>query len=237
MGDFTILPVTPGTDKVYKPGRDGPKIPPSDGQEVGTTPETPEKRPTVISRKTKPASPDLIQFTERPADTGFMEKLILEDIGGIELLSISRNDIINGQRISYNIISNTTEIAKLYSPKKFVQSPGSSEENFRSFGIRFAPHVPDEGTGPLLNYVGAFNSVVGCDAYPILNKYTDELVGCATTFLGAQDLAQQLSPPKSVAYSEPLTGDIVIDVVNMLPNEKVDIEILQVGQLEDDTIY
>lgn len=221
-------------DKMYRPDINGPKIP--------ATPDSPEKRDDVGSskrmyRKTKPATPDLILFKDDAVPVELMTQLLFENIGGMELINISRNDIINGQNISYSLLSNTSAIEQLYSSKKFVKLSGSTEEIFKNFGIRFAPKVPTEGTSPLLCYVGELNSVVGCVGYPIINRYTDELVGCATGYLDAQNLAEELSPPRNVVYSDPLTGDIVVDVTNMLTDERVDIEILETGEIEDDTIY
>lgn len=221
--------------KEYDPTRDGPKIPP--------TPEMPAvvvnttTAATATAKKTKIATPDLILFDESAVTVEVMTELLFESIGSIELLSISRNDIVNGQEISYNLIANTAAIEKIYNTKKFVRLPGSSEEAFKNFSIRFANHIPTAGTGPLLYYVGDFNSVAGCANYPIINKYTDELVGCVVGYVDAQKEAERLSPPRSIVYSEPETGDIVVDVTNMLSNEKVEIEILEYGQWEDDTIY
>ena len=220
------------TDKVYRPERDGPKTPP-----IPDLPERLESISQKVFKKTKPATPDIIIFNEDAVSTAVMTDLLFEQIGGMELINIARNDIINGQQVSYRLIANTSEIEKVYGPKKIVQLPGSTEETFKNFGIRFAPHVPDPGTGPLLCYVGALNSVQSCAGYPIINRYTDELVGCSVNFLEAQKIAEELSPPRSVVYSDPETGDIVVDVTNMLTNERVEVEIMETGEIEDDTIY
>ena len=216
-------------DKTYSSDTNGPK--------VQVRPDLPETTSPKTNNKTKPATPDIIQFNDETQSIELMTQLLFEDIGGIELLTISRNDILNGQNVSYKLISNTSELAKVYGPKKLVEMPGSIDETFKNFGLKFSTHVPDEGTGPLLYYVGDFNSAVGCDNYPIINRYTGELVGCSLSYLDAQKEAEALSPPRSPVYSDPTNGDIVIDVQNMLPSELVDVEILDAGQLEDDTIY
>lgn len=189
------------------------------------------------TKKTKIATPDIILFNDAAVPIELMTDLLFESVGSIELLSISRHDIVNGQEISYSLISNTSAIERIYNTKKFVRLPGSSEEAFKNFGIRFANHVPTTGTGPLLYYVGEFNSVIGCAQYPIINKYTDELVGCVASYVDAQKEAETLSPPRSIVYSDPETGDIVVDVTNMASGNKVEIEILEYGAYEDDTIY
>lgn len=223
--------------KEYDPSRDGPKVPP--------TPDTPKLEPSkisVLTKKTKAAGPDLIIFEEPLENQSQMAQLLFEKIGGIELLSISRNDIINGKQVSYNLISNSSEIEQLYGPTKLITLPGSINEYFKNFAISFANRVPAEGTGPILYYVGAANSVPSCAGYPILNRYTDEYIACVlgtstSSLQAAQSLAEELSPPRGIVYSDPESGDIVVDVTNMETNDRVEIELLQTGDVDDDTIY
>jgi hypothetical protein len=52
------------------------------------------------------------------------------------------------------------------------------------------------------------------------------------------DLTKRTKVPncKSV-YIDPITGDLVINVVNVKENEQVEVEILTAGNIFDDTIY
>jgi hypothetical protein len=77
-----------------------------------------------------------------------MTNLIFEQIGGQEIINISRNDIINGQRVTYNLISNTDQINNAYNPKNIFTVPGDVESYFKNFGIRLDTHIPENGTGP-----------------------------------------------------------------------------------------
>ena len=226
--------------KEYDPLRDGPKV-----QITPDVPELDNKKISTVTKKTKAATPDLILFQEKLDDQSQLARLLFEKIGGVELLTIARSDIINGQQISYSLISNSSQIERTYGATKLIALPGSTNEYFKNFGIAFVNRVPPEGTGPLLYYVGALNSVVSCAGYPILNSYTNEYVACVTVSPGqqsaaltsAQALAAELSPPRNIVYSDPETGDLVIDVTNMETNDKVQIELLQTGDVENDTIY
>jgi hypothetical protein len=218
-------------DKVYRPDRDGPKIAP--------TPETPSKDTRLPNtfRKTKPATPDIIQFDDSAVPVEVMTALIFEKVGAIELINISRSDLINGRDVSYSLISNTSVIDQTYNPQNLIRIPGSIEETFKNFGIRFATHVPSLGTGPLQYYIGALNSDPGCVGYPVLDKVTDALVACYTNYQTALSDLESISPPRDIVYSDPENGDIVVDVTNMKTNERVQIEILETGSVENGTIY
>jgi hypothetical protein len=118
-------------------------------------------------------------------------------MGGHELISISRNDIVNGQEVSYSLIKNLKGIEQRYNPLNIFSLSETSEKVFKNFSIRFDIHVPDIGTGPL------------------------------------NQRAYVLSEDTPIASR----GDLVIDVVNMETNERVDIEILRGGQVFSDTMY
>jgi hypothetical protein len=201
-------------------------------------PDMPTPKPTQsFSKKTKPATPDIIQFNDADLKIDQLSRMLFEDIGGIELISIARSDIINGQQVSYSLISNSSTIEQAYRPTRLVTPPGSTEEFFKNFAINLSNHIPKEGTGPNLLYVGEINSKAGCVGYPVLDRYTDELLACSSSYATAQALVEELSPDRNVVYSDPETGNLIIDVINMRPNELVEVEILKEGVVEDDTIY
>lgn len=214
-------------------------LPTIDFPTVTPTPDTPskDKKLTITFKKTKPATPDIIQFNDSAVPVEVMTELLFEKIGAVELISISRNDIVNGQNISYNLIGNTSIIDQTYRPQNIIRIPGSIEETFKNFAIRFAIHVPSVGTGPLQYYVGALNADPGCVGYPILDKRTDALIACYTDYRQALSELENISPPRDIVYSEPSTGDVVVDVTNMKTNERVQIEILEAGSFENGTIY
>jgi hypothetical protein len=167
---------------------------------VSATPDVPDIQMTQGSSTrsaVKVATPDLILFNESAIPVDIMTDLLFEEIGGKEIISIARNDIVNGQEISYNLIGNLNGLERRYNSKNIFSLPDTIEKYFSNFSIRFEIHVPEEGTGPN-----------GQRVY----------------------IVQQSSTTAS-------RGDLIIDVINMETNERVDVEVLRSGLVLSDTIY
>lgn len=77
-----------------------------------------------------------------------MTNLIFEDIGGRELISISRNDTIGGQQVSYQPISNINSITQQYNPQNLISLQDTSDNYFKQFPIYLDIHLPVTGSGP-----------------------------------------------------------------------------------------
>lgn len=68
--------------------------------------------------------------------------LLYEQIAGQELLLLSRNDILNGQDVSYQIINNLNDIAFEYSSNNIISIPGTLAEIFRQYGLVLETYIP-----------------------------------------------------------------------------------------------
>ena len=118
---------------------------------VSATPQTPSS--SSVSNKI-PASPvktapiDTVLFNDDSLSIEIMADLIFEDIGGHELINIARNDIINGQQISYTPIKNLGLIQQKYNPNNILGLQATSEKYFANFPIKFEEKVPTVGNGP-----------------------------------------------------------------------------------------
>jgi hypothetical protein len=205
---------------------------------VGATPNIPEavKKSATINSSIKVATPDIILFDDATLPESIITDLLFEQIGGQEIITIARHDLVNGQNISYNLIGNTSIIQQLYNPQNMFKLSGSIKEFFENFGIRFGIHVPENGTGPAPYYVGAEDSH-GVTGFPVLDAYDDTVDDSFGTFAEAQEYIDATYPTRDIVYSDPETGNIVVDVTNMKINERVDVELQISGTLEDDTIY
>jgi hypothetical protein len=108
---------------------------------------TPTPPPTPPRPPAKTAPIDTVLFEDDSMSPEIMIDLVFEDIGGHELLSISRNDIVNGQRVSYSPIKNLGLIQQTYNPNNLFSLQKTSDKYFANFAINFDEKVPEEGSG------------------------------------------------------------------------------------------
>jgi len=100
-----------------------------------------------ISDAVKSARPDILLESSVLA-VPVMYSLLFEDIAGTELISIARNDTVNGQNVAYNPIKNLASLGLKYGPQTLVPVQGSSRTTFDNFSIKLEKKIPDSGTGP-----------------------------------------------------------------------------------------
>lgn len=149
---------------------------------INSVPYTPSTAPVVVvppPPPTKTAPIDTILFNDDSMSIEIMTDLIFEDIGGHELINIARNDIVNGQRVSYSPIKNLGLIQQRYNPTNILNLQLTSEKYFNNFPIKFEEKVPKEGNG------------------------TDG----------------------SNIYFDETTGDLIVEAVNMNPDEQLEVQI------------
>lgn len=170
---------------------------------VAAVPELPEKKE---DNSIKIATPDLILSNDETMSIEIMTDLIFEDIGGYELATISRHDLVNGQKVIYTPIKNLTDLYLQYNPNNVLRLQ-ASDSYFKSLSLSILDRLPICGTG---------YDLVGND--PDLTKRT-KVPNC-----------------KSI-YIDPITGDLIIDLINMKENEQVEVDILTAGNIFNDTIY
>ena len=166
----------------------------------------PEASKKETDDSVKVATLDLILEQEDTMSIEIMTDLIFEDIGGYELATISRHDLVNGQKVIYAPIKNLTDLYLQYNPNNVLRLQ-SSDSYFKSLALSIFNHLPVCGNG---------YDLVGTD--PDLTKRT-KVPNC-----------------KSV-YIDPLTGDLVINLINVKEGEQAEVEVLTAGNIFDDTIY
>jgi hypothetical protein len=152
------------------------------------------------SGSVKIATPDILILQEEPVSPETIVDLLFEDIGGQEIINISRNDIINGQNVLYQPIKNITSLFYQYNPQNIVALPKTDRDYFKNFTVSLQSHIPECGTG-----------------YDIVS--------------GTQ------VPNCKYIYIDPVTSNLIINVVNMLPGQEVEVQIMTTSTVLDDTIY
>ena len=101
----------------------------------------------------KTSIPDNILFDDDSVPIELMTDLIFENIGGHELINIARNDTVNGQSISYQLIKNLSDIEQQYNPNNILGLQSTSDKYFNNFSIKIDQKIPVFPTGPNQTYV------------------------------------------------------------------------------------
>lgn len=114
---------------------------------VSATPNMPELKPTITTAQIKPATPDLILFNNSSIPVEYMTDLIFEEIGGQEILGVSRGDIVNGQNVIYTPIKNLTTIESKYNSNSLLPLSNTSKNTFDNYQIKLENYIPETGTG------------------------------------------------------------------------------------------
>ena len=131
----------------------------------------------------KTAPIDTVLFDDEGMDIEVIKDLIFEDIGGHELINIARNDIVNGQQVSYQPIKNLSSIQQQYNPNNILSLQSTSDKYFANFSIKLENKIPDPGTGPSGAYVYLDNDT-GDLIIEAINLETDEQIQVEITTSG-----------------------------------------------------
>jgi hypothetical protein len=83
----------------------------------------------------KQADPDIVLFDDEAISPELLLQLQYEDVAGIELINISRSDIIDGQNVSYSPIAQLSSLRRRYNPNNIIALPSTSSDAFSRFGI------------------------------------------------------------------------------------------------------
>lgn len=115
---------------------------------------------TGIPQMSVTAGPELITIKE---DSLISEEqmidLLFEDIGGQEIISIARNNTVNGQEVSYQPIKNASELATQYSPENIFPIANTSNKFFNNFSIDLlSTKIPVGGVNSQGNIVASLGT-------------------------------------------------------------------------------
>ena len=99
------------------------------------------------TNSTKIAVPNAIDELNDPLAYEAMYELIFQDIGGQELINISRSDAINGQNVMYSIVKNLKNLMLDYNSNNIIKLGGTSDVLFKNFAIKLEDKLPKYGLG------------------------------------------------------------------------------------------
>ena len=181
------------------------------GSSTDATAALPKAVVKVDNTSVKIATPDLIIFGDELLSIETMTDLIFEDIGGYELATISRHDLVNGQKVNYSPIKNLTDLYLQYNPNNIL-SIQSSDSYFKSLSFSIFDRLPECGTG--------------YDFGPPVDNPNEE------------DKTKWIKTPNCKAvYIDPITGDLVINLINTRKEEQLEVQVLSSGDVFSDTIH
>ena len=147
------------------------------GGGVSAVPYTP--RPTSTPPPPPPiktAPIDTVLFNDVPIDSQLYLDLLFENVGGQELLSISRYDTVNGQDVSYQPIKNLGLIQQEYNPNNLVKLQQTSLNIFNNFSIKLSNKIPINTNDPSGNNSNVWIDTDGSIVIELVHMLNDEQV-------------------------------------------------------------
>lgn len=115
------------------------------------TPITWMTTPTYTEPGVKQADPDIIIDPEVNTSGDYIVERFFEELGGTELISISRYDLIDGIDVSYRPIANLSRLRQRFNPNNIIFSDNISQNQFSKFAIDlisrgiYEPYFNDNG--------------------------------------------------------------------------------------------
>jgi hypothetical protein len=120
---------------------------------VSSTPDLPAGQSGSRTDPVKIATPDVMLYTVKDLDVQAITDILFENVGGQELISISRNDILNGQDIKVQPIKNLKSLGLKYNSKNIISLPENSSSFFNNFPISLESYLPDQAQGIKLSEI------------------------------------------------------------------------------------
>jgi hypothetical protein len=101
--------------------------------------------PSAPAIKTAPI--DTVEFVDEALSAELLLELLFEDVGGQELLTIARNDTVNGQPVAYQPFKNLGILQEIYNPTNLLKLQETSDKLFSNFTINLREKIPKVGSG------------------------------------------------------------------------------------------
>jgi hypothetical protein len=104
---------------------------------AATPPANPwDRRSSFVDpRGVKQPDPSVILFDSGTVSPEYLIELEYEDISGMELINMSRSDLIDGQSVIYSPIKNLSYLRNKYNPNNIIAIPSYSYSEFSKYRI------------------------------------------------------------------------------------------------------
>jgi hypothetical protein len=130
---------------------------------------------TPVTPAIKTAPIDTVEFVDESLSAELLLDLLFEDVGGQELLTIARNDTVNGQDVVYQPFKNLGILQEIYNPTNLLKLQETSDKIFSNFTINLRDKIPKVGSG--LNGANYYLDLTAGDGIiEFINLKSDEQV-------------------------------------------------------------
>lgn len=151
-------PPTPTIAESIQPGSGVVSSPPPASSYYSPPPPSPTPVNPWITARTfvaptgvKQADPDIILDPEIDTTGDYIVERFFEELGGTELINLSRYDLIDGISVVYNPIANLSRLRQRFNPNNIIALDVLSQDEFARASINliargiYEPHFDDEG--------------------------------------------------------------------------------------------
>jgi hypothetical protein len=104
----------------------------------------PDFFPTSKLSRFKVADPQYILSVDPTSTIEEMQNTLWQGIGGHEIISIVRRDLVDGSNSNFNLIFDLKQLFAEYNPKTILSSENSTPLYFNAFAIKFEKFLPPE---------------------------------------------------------------------------------------------
>jgi hypothetical protein len=142
-------PLQPKDTKIITPPAAKDPVPDLKNTQSSTPPSLADSSSSTTTETpaVKSAPIDTVQFIDETFNDQLIIDLLFENIGGQELLTIARNDTVNGQNVVYQPIKNLGILQEIYNPTTLLRLQETSDKFFSNFTINLREKIPNVGSG------------------------------------------------------------------------------------------
>jgi hypothetical protein len=110
-------------------------------------PHTPIALQTTTAKSIKIATSNLFVLSDTPPTVEATFNLIFESLVATELSSYVSHDMVKGQNIAYQPITNLAGISQQYSPLNIIRLQGTSAQTIYNYDYSLESYLPHVGYG------------------------------------------------------------------------------------------
>lgn len=127
--------------------------------------------PAATTYAVKQPAPSLVTYNAETLPQELIVDLLFEDVGGTELINVSRHDTINGQSVVYSLVSNLSILNRSFNPNNILAGQISYSQ-FSQYSLDIASKLMGISLDSSGNLVIEFSSI-GNDEYAEIELSSD----------------------------------------------------------------